>query len=77
MAGGNIVGDGKSSTMPNRNQLLKKKTEDNKLATQTGDQVSENKSQNDQSKFHKIYQNDFKMTTDKLTCLSYLFQSIS
>ena len=72
MAGGNIVGDGKSSTMPNRNQLLKKKTEDNKLATQTGDQVSENKSQNDPSKFHKISKR-FKMITDKLTCLSYLY----
>lgn len=29
MAGGSIVGDGKPTSMPNRGQLLKKKTDDN------------------------------------------------
>ena len=74
MAGGNIVGDAKSSSMPNRNQLLKKKTDDN---SPPSDQNSENKSQNDQSKFQLytfINLSRNKTTTDKQHLLFNYFK---
>jgi len=70
MAGGSIVGDGKPTSMPNRQQLLKKKTDDNlhvgKPAGEhmPGDMRSEQKSTADQNNNSKFLIFNLKTATD-------------